>query len=187
MKIDVRFVAATNRGLLQAVEAGTFRRDLYHRLNVVSLTLPALRERTGDVSLLADYFIAKASRKCRMRPKQISPEAQACLLSYDWPGNVRELEHAMERALVMGASDQILPEDLPAEILDAAPAESVSSAKYQNVVKDQKKQLVLNAMQQNNGNYIEAAKALGLHPNSLLRLIRNLGLKGIASEAQGNM
>jgi DNA-binding NtrC family response regulator len=107
-------------------------------------------------------------------------------LSYDWPGNVRELEHAMERALVMGAADQILPEDLPPEILDAAPTESVSSAQYQSVVKDQKKQLVLKAMQQSNGNYLEAAKVLGLHPNSLLRLIRNLGLKGIASEAQRN-
>ena len=185
-KIDVRFVAATNRTLLQAVEAGTFRRDLYHRLNVVSITLPPLRERAEDIALLADYFVAKASRKCRMRPKPISPEAHASLLNYDWPGNVRELEHAMERALVMGASDQILLEDLPAEILDADPAESASSAKYQNVVKEQKKQVVLKAMQQCSGNYLEAAKMLGLHPNSLLRLIRNLGLKGITSEAQRN-
>ena len=177
MKIDVRFVAATNRGLLQAVEAGTFRRDLYHRLNVVSLTLPPLRERAEDVSLLADYFIAKASRKCRMRPKPISPEAQACLLSYDWPGNVRELEHAMERALVLGSSDRILPEDLPAEIFESASAEP-SSSNFQSVVKEQKKQVVQKAMQQSNGNYIEAAKLLGIHPNSLLRLIRNLNLKG---------
>jgi transcriptional regulator with GAF, ATPase, and Fis domain len=184
MKIDIRFVAATNRGLLQAVEAATFRRDLYHRLNVVSLTLPPLRERAEDISLLADYFVAKAGRKCRMRAKPISPEAQACLLSYDWPGNVRELEHAMERALVMGATDQILPEDLPAEILDATPTTSPSRATYQNDVREQKKQLVLKAMQQGNGNYIEAAKILGLHPNSLLRLIRNLGLKGITSEVQ---
>jgi transcriptional regulator with GAF, ATPase, and Fis domain len=184
MKVDVRFVAATNRGLLQAVEAGTFRRDLYHRLNVVSLTLPPLRDRATDISQLAEYFIAKASRKCRMRPKPISPEARQCLLSYDWPGNVRELEHAMERALVMGAGDQILPEDLPAEILDAAPAEANSSAIYQNTVKEQKKQVVLKAMQQGKGNYIEAAKILGIHPNSLLRLIRNLGLKETLSEAQ---
>lgn len=186
MKIDVRFVAATNRTLLQAVEAGTFRRDLYHRLNVVSLTLPPLRERAEDIPLLADYFVAKASRKCRMRPKQISAEASDCLLSYDWPGNVRELEHAMERALVMGGAEQILPEDLPTEISEAAPAEAASPANYQNVVKEQKKQLVLRTMQQSNGNYIEAAKVLGLHPNSLLRLIRNLGLKGITSEAQRN-
>jgi transcriptional regulator with GAF, ATPase, and Fis domain len=181
MKIDVRFVAATNRGLLQAVEAGTFRRDLYHRLNVVSITLPALRERPEDIPVLADYFVAKASRKCRMRPKSISMEAQACLLSYDWPGNVRELEHAMERALVLGSSDRILPEDLPAEIFESAPEESGSS-NFQSAVKDQKKQVVQKAMQQSNGNYIEAAKLLGIHPNSLLRLIRNLNLKGSLPE-----
>ena len=183
MKIDVRFVAATNRGLLQAVEAGTFRRDLYHRLNVVSITLPALRERAEDISLLADYFVAKASRKCRLRPKPISPEAQACLLSYDWPGNVRELEHAMERALVLGSSDRILPEDLPAEVFESAPGE-LSSSNFQSVVKDQKKQVVQKAMQQSGGNYIEAAKVLGIHPNSLLRLIRNLNLKGSFAEPQ---
>jgi len=183
MKIDVRFVAATNRGLLQAVEAGTFRRDLYHRLNVVSITLPALRERTEDIPLLADYFVAKASRKCRVRPKPISPEAQACLLSYDWPGNVRELEHAMERALVLGSSDKILPEDLPAEIFESASVEP-SSSNFQSVVKEQKKQAVQKAMQQSGGNYIEAAKLLGIHPNSLLRLIRNLNLKGSFPEPQ---
>src|SRR5580700_1361778 len=183
MKIDVRFVAATNRGLLQAVEAGTFRRDLYHRLNVVSLTLPPLRERTGDISLLADYFVAKASGKCRMRPKPISSEAQACLLSYDWPGNVRELEHAMERALVLGSSDRILPEDLPAEIFESASGEP-SSSNFQSVVKEQKRQVVQKAMQQSGGNYIEAAKVLGIHPNSLLRLIRNLNLKGSFPESQ---
>jgi transcriptional regulator with GAF, ATPase, and Fis domain len=182
MKIDVRFVAATNRGLLQAVEAGTFRRDLYHRLNVVSITLPPLRERAEDISLLADYFVAKASRKCRMRPKPISPEAQACLLSYDWPGNVRELEHAMERALVLGSSDRILPEDLPAEIFESAPGEPSSSSNFQSVVKEQKKQVVQKAMQQSGGNYIEAAELLGIHPNSLLRLIRNLNLKGSFAE-----
>jgi transcriptional regulator with GAF, ATPase, and Fis domain len=183
MKIDVRFLAATNRGLLQAVEAGTFRRDLYHRLNVVSITLPALRERAEDIPLLADYFVAKASRKCRIRPKPILAEAQACLLSYDWPGNVRELEHAMERALVLGASDKVLPEDLPSEILESAPGEPNSSS-FQSVVKEQKKQVVQKAMQQSNGNYIEAAKLLGIHPNSLLRLIRNLNLKGSFPEPQ---
>jgi transcriptional regulator with GAF, ATPase, and Fis domain len=183
MKIDVRFLAATNRGLLQAVEAGTFRRDLYHRLNVVSITLPALRERAEDIPLLADYFVAKASRKCRLRPKPISPEGQACLLSYDWPGNVRELEHAMERALVLGSSDRILPEDLPAEIFESASGEP-SSSNFQSVVKEQKRQVVQKAMQQSGGNYIEAAKVLGIHPNSLLRLIRNLNLKGSFPESQ---
>jgi DNA-binding NtrC family response regulator len=98
-------------------------------------------------------------------------------LSYDWPGNVRELEHAIERALVLGSSDRILPEDLPAEVFESAPGEP-SSSNFQSVVKDQKKQVVQKAMQQSGGNYIEAAKVLGIHPNSLLRLIRNLNLKG---------
>ena len=182
MKLDVRFVAATNRALLQAVEAGTFRRDLYHRLNVVSLTLPNLRERVEDIHVLAEHFVAKASRKCRVRPKPISPEARACLRSYEWPGNIRELEHAIERALIMGASDSILPEDLPAEIFESAAAEGSSPASYQNVVKEQKKELVQRTLQQCGGSYIEAARILGIHPNSLLRLIRNLGLKGIPRE-----
>jgi transcriptional regulator with GAF, ATPase, and Fis domain len=184
LKVDIRFLAASNRVLLQAVEAGTFRRDLYHRLNVVTVTLPPLRERPEDIPVLAEHFVAKASRKCRTRPKPISPEARACLLAYDWPGNVRELEHAIERALVLGTTDRILPEDLPAEIFEAVAEEQSLSPKYQSVVKEQKKQLIQKALQQCNGSYIEAAKVLGLHPNSLLRLIRNLDLKGITAEVQ---
>jgi transcriptional regulator with GAF, ATPase, and Fis domain len=184
LKVDIRLIAATNRALLQAVEAGEFRRDLYYRLNVVAVTLPPLRERVEDIPLLADHLVLKASRKCRVRPKPISPEARACLISYDWPGNVRELEHAIERAMVMGAAESILPEDLPEEIFQANPATSASSPKYQSVIKEQKRQLIQKALQQANGNYIEAAKTLGLHPNSLLRLIRNLDLKGTSAEAQ---
>jgi transcriptional regulator with PAS, ATPase and Fis domain len=105
-------------------------------------------------------------------------------LSYDWPGNVRELEHAMERALVLGSSDSILSEDLPAEIFESASEEPSSSSNFQSVVKEQKKQVVQKAMQQSGGNYIEAAKVLGIHPNSLLRLIRNLNLKGSFPESQ---
>ena len=183
-KADIRLVAATNRSLLESVEAGTFRRDLYYRLNVVAVTLPPLRERMEDIPLLADHFVAKASRKCRVRPKPLSAEARACLLNYDWPGNVRELEHAIERAVVLGFAESILPEDFPEEIFEASPAASASSSKYQSVVKQQKKQLIEKALQQCNGNYIEAAKMLGLHPNSLLRLIRNLGLKGSGAEGQ---
>jgi transcriptional regulator with GAF, ATPase, and Fis domain len=182
LKVDIRLIAATNRVLLQAVETGTFRRDLYYRLNVVAVTLPPLRERLEDVQLLADHFVTKASRKCRVRPKPISPEARACLMSYDWPGNVRELEHAIERAMVLGAADSILPEDLPEEIFEASPAASASPPKYQSVIKEQKRQLIQKALQQSNGNYVAAAKILGLHPNSLLRLIRNLDLKGTKPE-----
>ena len=177
LKVDIRVIAASNRALLQAVEEGTFRRDLYHRLNVVAVTIPPLRDRVEDIPRLADHLIAKASRKCRLRAKPISPEARACLMSYGWPGNVRELEHAIERAMVLGAAESILPQDFPEEIFQASTSAPASTSKYQSVIKEQKKQLIQKALQQANGNYVEAAKILGLHPNSLLRLIRNLDLK----------
>jgi transcriptional regulator with GAF, ATPase, and Fis domain len=177
IKLDVRLIAASNRVLPDAVDGGTFRKDLYYRLNVVAVTMPALRDRRIDIPLLAEHFIVKASRKCKSRIKPLSAEARVCLTNYDWPGNVRELENALERALVMGSSDVILPEDLPEAILDTSSAAETSTAKFVSGVKDTKKQLILGALQQTNGSYIEAAKVLGMHPNSLLRLIRNLDLK----------
>jgi len=177
IKLDVRLIAASNRDLPDAVEAGTFRKDLYYRLNVVAVKMPALRDRRVDIPMLAEHFIVKASRKCKSRIKPLSAEARLSLTNYDWPGNVRELENAIERALVMGSSDVILPEDLPEAVLDTSSAAETSTAKFVSGVKDTKKQLILTALQQTSGSYIEAAKILGMHPNSLLRLIRNLDLK----------
>jgi transcriptional regulator with GAF, ATPase, and Fis domain len=184
IKLDIRLVAATNRSLPEAVKASTFRNDLYYRLNVVSLTMPALRERREDISPLAEHFVAKTSRKCKMRMKTLSPETLACLMQYDWPGNVRELENAIERALVLGSTDSILPDDLPEAILEADAAAPNATTKYHGTIKEAKKQLVLQALQQASGSYIEAANALGMHPNSLLRLIRNLGLKAVKAGMQ---
>jgi DNA-binding NtrC family response regulator len=101
-------------------------------------------------------------------------------MNYDWPGNVRELENAIERALVLGTTESILPDDLPESIFETGSPTPASAAQYHGGVKTAKKQLILQALQQSNGNYIEAAKALGMHPNSLLRLIRNLDLKAAA-------
>ena len=185
IKLDVRLIAATNRSLSEAVKAGTFRNDLYYRLNVVTLTVPALRERREDIPLLSNYFVAKASRKCNMRIKSLAPETLACLMQCDWPGNVRELENALERALVLGSTDSILPDDLPEAILEAGSTAPASTDRYHGTIKEAKKQLVLQALQQANGSYIEAAKALGMHPNSLLRLIRNLELKAVKAGMQG--
>jgi Nif-specific regulatory protein len=185
IKLDVRLIAATNRSLPEAVKAGTFRNDLYYRLNVVTLTVPALRERREDIPLLSNYFVAKASRKCNMRIKSLAPETLACLMQCDWPGNVRELENALERALVLGSTDSILPDDLPEAILEAGSTAPASTDRYHGTIKEAKKQLVLQALQQANGSYIEAAKALGMHPNSLLRLIRNLDLKAVKAGMQG--
>ncbi len=179
IKLNIRVVAATNRSLSEAVKGGAFRNDLYYRLNVVTLNMPPLRERREDIAVLADHFAAKASRKCGMRVKPVSSEALACLMHYDWPGNVRELENALERAFVLGSTDSILPDDLPETVLEASSAAPASTDKYHGSIKETKKQLILEALQQANGNYIQAAKALGMHPNSLLRLIRNLDLKGV--------
>lgn len=148
IKVDIRLIAATNKSLQGAVEAGAFQRDLYYRLHVVGLTLPPLRERREDISALADYFIAKASRKCRTRVEPLSPEARSCLQQYDWPGNVRELENAMERTAVLGTADVILADDLPEAILETGlPAPASAATNYYDAIKDLKKQLVVRALQ----------------------------------------
>jgi len=181
IRLDVRLIAATNKSLSEAVKAGTFRNDLYYRLNVITVTLPALRDRREDIPALAAHFIAKAARNGKVRSKPLSADAQACLMSYHWPGNVRELENALERAIVLGSSDTILPEDLPEQILEAAQTLSAPSGNYYREISDFKKQLILGALQRADSNYVQAAQALGLHPNSLLRLIRNLGIKAARS------
>jgi len=177
IKLDIRVVAATNKNLAEVVKTGAFRTDLYHRLNVVTLTLPALRERRDDIPALAEHLIAKVSRKCKMRPKQLSPEAKACLMRYQWPGNIRELENALERALVLGSSNTILPDDLPEAIVEMGSPALPPNAHYHAAITDFKKQLVREAFRQAKGSYLEAAKNLGMHPNSLLRLIRSLDLR----------
>jgi transcriptional regulator with GAF, ATPase, and Fis domain len=175
--VDIRLVAATNKDLKEAVKDGTFRSDLYFRLNVVSLVMPPLRERREDIPMLTDYFVKKVAQKSNLNPKPLSPEAAACLLNYDWPGNVRELENAVERALVMSVSDVILPEDLPETILERDSPPGVNAAKYHIALKDLKKKLILDAIEESHGNYTEAARVLGVHPNYLHRLIRNLDIK----------
>src|SRR5205809_660523 len=179
ISVDVRLIAASNRDLEEAIHAGTFRRDLFFRLNVVTLVMPPLRERREDIPTLAQYFVSKCSAKCKLKPKQISPDAMACLANYDWPGNVRELENAMERALVLGSSEVILPEDLPESVLEKEPPPGIVPAKYHAAVKELKKNLIVNALEQARGNYTEAARILGVHANYLHRLIRNFELRGV--------
>jgi Nif-specific regulatory protein len=179
--VDVRIVAATNRNLEEAIAGGTFRQDLYYRLNVISLTLPALRERREDVPLLAYYFIAKYSKKCKRLVSGMSPEARNCLMSYDWPGNVRELENAIERAVVLGNTDVIVPDDLPESLLVTSPA-SPHLPNYHEAVSEMKKKFILQAIEQANGNFTDAARLLGIHPTNLHRLIRTLGLRDSISK-----
>jgi Nif-specific regulatory protein len=177
IKVDIRLITATNKDLEKAVDEGTFRQDLYFRLDVVGLEMPPLRDRQEDIPLLANYFAAKYSEKCNRRITGISAAAQARLLGYDWPGNIRELENAMERAVVLGTTDHILLEDLPESLLESQPPAAAPATKYHEAVAQTKKQIILSAMQQAKGSYTEAAKLLGVHPNYLHRLIRNLDIK----------
>jgi len=177
IKVDIRLIAATNRELKQEIELGTFRRDLYYRLNVVSILMPALRERREDIPALVNHFIDKHGNKSRRRIVGCSEEALDCMKAYDWPGNVRELENAIERAIVMGSSEKILCEDLPESVAQIERTDGVSGARFLDTIREVKKQLVVKAMEQTANNYVEAAKLLGLHPNNLHRLMKNLNLK----------
>ncbi len=184
IRVDVRVVAATNRDLEEAVRRGEFRQDLYYRLNVVSFEMPPLRERREDIPLLASYFVSKYAAKFKRRVTGLSTEARECLTSYDWPGNIRELENAVERAVVLGSTDRVLPEDLPETVLDAAPDPSAPDpsaaapvTRYHDALREAKRQLILRALEQSSGSFTEAARLLGVHPNYLHRLIRNLNLR----------
>ncbi|HET9711883.1 MAG TPA: sigma 54-interacting transcriptional regulator [Pyrinomonadaceae bacterium] len=177
IKVDIRLLAATNRNLEDLITQGLFRQDLFYRLNVLQLEMPPLRQRQEDILLLAKYFAVKYGEKCNRKIEGISLEAQKRLLSYDWPGNVRELENALERAVVLGTTELILLEDLPEAILETETRTMPAPTKYHEAVAETKKRLILQAMDQTKGNYTDAAKLLGLHPNYLHRLITNLNLR----------
>jgi len=177
IKINVRFLAATNRDLQKCVQEEKFRGDLYHRLNVISITMPALREHAEDIPALAEHFAARYAEKCNREVRGISEPARACLMQYDWPGNIRELENAMERAVVVGYSEWILPEDLPETLVETGAASGPAPAKYHEAIRQRKKELILNALEQVGGNITEAAKLLGVHGNYLHRLMRNLDVR----------
>jgi Nif-specific regulatory protein len=176
LKFNARVIAATNRNLEEAIKSGQFRQDVYYRLNVVSTVMPPLRERPDDIPLLAMYFAAKYAEKCKRSLKGISSDARALLMNYSWPGNVRELENAIEHAMVLGLSDEIVVEDLPEALLETQ-SPLRDSMKYHDRLNQLKKQMIMDAVAQKKGNYTEAARLLGLHPNYLHRLIRNLDLK----------
>jgi Nif-specific regulatory protein len=174
IRVDVRFVAATNRNLSQSVARGHFRADLFYRLNVVSLVMPPLRDRREDLPLLASYFASKYAKKTHRVVRGITPEARDALLRYDWPGNIRELENAIERAVVLGSTEMILPEDLPESVLERQVAKPGS---YHSALAAAKRDLIRNAIRSARGNFTEAARLLGVNPNYLHRLVNNLNLR----------
>jgi len=183
VKVDFRLLAATNRDLEEAIEAGQFRRDLFYRLNVVSLALPALRDRRADIPLLAGWFIRRYASKAKRAVAGFSSDALACLTAYEWPGNVRELENAIEHAVVLGLDPVIARDDLPDAVAEAGSptgagtAAHPAAARFHDTIKQTKKDLIIRAVGEADGNYNAAARLLGLHPNYLHRLIKNFQLK----------
>lgn len=177
IKANVRVIAATNRDLEEEVKNNTFRRDLYFRLNVVQIKMPPLRARKPDIPLLAQHFIQKYAERCNRKVTGLSQTARKIMMLYDWLGNVRELENVIERAVVLGTTNTIFPEDLPTEILESNRVGKTPEGDFHARVRLAKQSIVEEALREAGGNYTEAALRLGLHPNNLHRLIRNLGLK----------
>jgi transcriptional regulator with GAF, ATPase, and Fis domain len=181
IKVNVRLIAATNKDLRAAVAAGSFREDLWHRLNVVALRMPPLRERREDIPLLANFFLARSSQRCERRVLGMTAEARELIQQYDWPGNVRELENAIERAVVLGSDSEIQVNDLPETIWEGAPA-APGSLTYHAALSEAKKKIVTQALESTGGNYTEAARRLGVHVTYLHRLMKAFKMKQTAPD-----
>jgi two-component system response regulator AtoC len=171
IKVDVRVIGATNQLLEPLVQAGKFREDLLDRLNVVFITLPALRERAEDIPLLANHFLQKYSEDNHKNISHISPEALDILLQYPWPGNVRELEHTIERAVIFSIQPIILPEDLPKKMFESGKEPGILSSEKSLSLKEVEKQYVLKVLQEAKGNKKKAAEILGIDRTTLYRIL----------------
>ena len=171
--INVRILAATNRDLEHAVADGTFRRDLYFRLNVLTIRVPPLRERRQDIPLLVAHFLERQGRDAGIE-KTISDDALKALLNYDWPGNVRELENCLERACALSSSNELQVRDLPTQIY-SAPLGMMGTTQLSNgiiPIADLEKQSILNALAQVNGDKMMAARLLGIGKTTLYRKLK---------------
>ena len=180
ISVDVRVVAATNRDLIAMVADGRFRNDLYYRLNVLSIDLPALRERREDIPVLIDYFLKKHTRNTSRLVCGLTPDTRKLMIDYGWPGNVRQLESAIERAILLCEGDLITIEDLPLEVRQEAsptaqgmfklPPEGIS---FEDVERD----LIMQAMEQTDYNITKSAKLLGLTFRTLQYRLEKFGIK----------
>ncbi|PYS01563.1 MAG: DNA-binding response regulator [Acidobacteria bacterium] len=184
VKVDVRIVAATSSNLEQMVKDGTFREDLYYRLNVIPIDLPPLSERREDIPLLVQRFIEHFCETHKLDLKTISPQVLKALMAYDWPGNVRQLENIVERMVALTANrPALLPADLPAEIqnrdsLNFVPLIEIPEGgiNFQDVVTDMERELILQSLRKTNGNKKLAAKLLNLKRTTLIEKIKRIGL-----------
>lgn len=175
IRVDVRVVAATNRDLRQAVRAGAFREDLFFRLNVVTLTLPPMRERTEEIPHLAEFFLKKYCLEAKKPLMQISPSAMKVLAAYPWPGNVRELQNAIERAVVLKTGEVLTSEDFALQPMDLSSEQAEPMDRpFHEAVEHTKKQIIRRALVRAGGSQTRAADLLGLQRTYLSRLIKRM-------------
>jgi DNA-binding NtrC family response regulator len=177
ISVNVRIIAATNRDLAAQVQQGHFREDLYHRLNVILITLPPLKDRAEDIPELCQHFLTRFSLEAKRTFNEISGEALEKLCAYDWPGNVRELANVIEQAVVLGQGTSITVAELPPRIVSHSSNKRPDTFSYRSALDNFRRELVLKVLAQTRGNRVAAARSLGLHEKSLLRLIKALGIR----------
>jgi DNA-binding NtrC family response regulator len=171
LEVDVRVIAATNKNLTEEMKKGTFREDLYYRLNVIPIFVPPLRERRDDIPLLASHFLEKFSHEKGKELTSISPEVMEILLDHSWPGNVRELENVIEHAAIIAKKDNLLPKDLPQYLLQKPlPTQHLVS------LQDYERSLILKTLEETNWNKHQASKRLRINRSTLYGKMRRYGL-----------
>ena len=175
VNVDIRLITATNRNLESKVKDGSFREDLYYRLNVIPLDMPPLRERKDDIMPLVDFFIKKFAARTGKSIKGITPQAKDIIMSHSWPGNVRELENAIERAVVLSRLELIDTDSL----LAFEPIDPDQKMITDNLnLAELEKQAIAEALRRTQGNQIEAAALLGIHRNTIRNKMKQYGLDG---------
>lgn len=173
VKVDVRFIAATNKDLTKACKEGSFREDLFYRLNVIHIEIPPLRSRKEDIPSLAELFIKKhASKRKDLNIRGITDEAIEALMNYHFPGNVRELENIIERAIAFTNSAEITIKDLPTYLQKSQPSKKISQGTLRELVDNFEKELIWSALQKSRGNISKAAELLGIHRQQLQRKLK---------------
>lgn len=177
IKVDVRLITATNADLKQKIAAGTFREDLFFRINAVRIDIPALRERPEDIAPLAEHFAKLHARENSMKVREIAPETFKALEAYEWPGNIRELENAIETAVVLGGKPVITPDDLPAHIRCREGGKPTVSIPIGASLKDTEKEMIERTLKSTRGNKTQAAKILGIGTKTLYRKIKEYNLE----------
>jgi len=175
LEVDVRVITATNRDVEEAIRTGDLRKDLYYRLNVVSIKIPPLRERKEDISLLVKYFINRFNARSNKKVAGVSSETMDNLLSYHWPGNVRQLENVIERAFALGVEDTITMGDLPPEIRKFSETSKITEMTYN--LRDNEVGLITKALEKTRGKKAEASELLGINITTLYRKIKKYGIE----------